>query len=235
MEYPLFSYEQFKRLGGSDQEEYFNSMAGASCTWKAFENSCPRIDKMVFQHYEANNHLTLAEQEAAYSLQEHLKRRWRLTRTPLPEPEARHAPRNMSEETRWYDDDLRWNSVTLQFELEHTQGPQSSYLSLGDLERTIRERGFCKHISSPLLLYRLGILAGELKEVESDHYKSYWDITFRHLDSAGTLRLWDSKGRARAVFSGLKEAEGDALELINFVTRFKFPHTNDGAISGTVA
>ena len=37
------------------------------------------------------------------------------------------------------------------------------------------------------------------------------------------------------MFSGLKEAEGDALELINFVTYFKFPHTYDRVISGTVA
>jgi hypothetical protein len=235
MEYPLFSYEQFKRLGASDQEEYFNSMAGASCTWKAFENSCPRIDKMVFQHYEANNRLTPAEREAAYSLQELIARKWRLSKTPLPEPKARHAPRNMSEQTRWYDDDLRWNSVNLKFEFEHTQVPQSSHQSLEDFERSIRQRGFYKHISSPLLLYRLNILARELEEVESDHYKCSWDITFHHLDSASTLRLWDSKGRAKAVFSGSKEVEGDALEFINFVTRFKFPHTYSGVISGTVA
>jgi hypothetical protein len=47
--------------------------------------------------------------------------------------------------------------------------------------------------------------------------------------------MWDSKGRAKAEFSGLKEAKGDALEFINFVTRFKFPHTYDGVILGTVA
>lgn len=190
---------------------------------------------MIFQHYTVNNRLSPAEQEAAYSLQEHIERRWSLSKIPSPEPEARHAPRNMSEQTRWYDDDLRWNSVDSRFEFEHTQGPQPSHQSLDDFEKSIHQRGFYKHISSALLLYRLVILAGELKEAESDHYKSSWDITFHHLGSAGTLRLWDSKGRARAVFSGLKEAEGDALELINCVTRFKFPHTYDGVISGTVA
>lgn len=112
----------------------------------------------------------------------------------------------------------------------------SSVLSTAkSVERSIRQRGFYNHISSPLLLYRLNILAGELKEVTSDHYKNSWDMTFHHLDGASTLRLWDSKGRARAVFSGLKEAQGDALEFINFLTRFKFPHTYYGVISGTVA
>ena len=48
-------------------------MARASYTWKTFENSCPCIDKLAFQHDEANNHLTLAELEDAYSLQEHIK------------------------------------------------------------------------------------------------------------------------------------------------------------------
>jgi hypothetical protein len=84
-------------------------------------------------------------------------------------------------------------------------------------------------------LYRLNILAGGLKEVETDLYKSSWDMTFHHLDGVSILRMWDSKGRAKAKFSGLKEAEGDALEFINFVTRFKFPHTYDGVISGTAA
>ncbi len=78
----------------------------------------------------------------------------------------------MSEQTRWYDDDLRWNSVNLQFELEHTQRTQSSHQSLDDLARSIRQRGFYNHVSSPLLLYRLNILVGELKEVTSDHYNN---------------------------------------------------------------
>jgi hypothetical protein len=32
MEYPLLSYEKFKRLEGVDQEQYFNSIARASRT-----------------------------------------------------------------------------------------------------------------------------------------------------------------------------------------------------------
>jgi hypothetical protein len=84
-------------------------------------------------------------------------------------------------------------------------------------------------------LYRLNILAGEFKEVESDCYKASWDMTFRYRDGVSILRMWDSKGRAKAEFSGLKEVEGDALEFINFVTRFKFLYTYDGVISGTVA
>jgi hypothetical protein len=190
---------------------------------------------MVFKHYEANNRLTAVEIEAAYSLQELIKRKWRLSKTPLPEPKARHALRNIRETTRWYDDHLRWNSVDSRFEFEQTQNSQPRFLSIDDFERSIRQHGFLKHISSALLLYRLNILAGEFKEVESDLYKSSWDMTFRHLDRASILRMWDSKGRAKASFSGLKETEGDALEFINFVTRFKFPHTYDGVISGTVA
>lgn len=235
MDIPPLSYKEFKCLGGVDQQQYYNSTAKASSAWKTFVTSCPRIDRMVFQHYETNNRLTIAEREAAYSVQEHIERTWRLSKPPLPEFRTRHTPRNMSEQTCWYDDDLRWNSFSSKFEFGHSQLSQSSHQSLDDFERLTCQRGFYKHISSPLLFYRLNSLAGEL-EVESDHYKSSWDITFHHSNSAGTtLRLWDSKGRARAVFSGLREAEGDALELINFVACFKSPHTYDGVISGTVA
>jgi hypothetical protein len=100
MEYPLLSYEKFKRLEGVDQEQHFNSIARASRIWKDFKTLCPRIDKMVFKHYEANNYLTTAEREAAYSLQELIERKWRLSKTPLPEPKARQALRNKSKTTR---------------------------------------------------------------------------------------------------------------------------------------
>ncbi|KAJ5904788.1 uncharacterized protein N7473_001704 [Penicillium subrubescens] len=178
MEDPLLSYGNFKCLGDSDQEEYFSRMAGVSRIWKDFDTSCPRIDKMVFEHYEANNRLTAVEREAAYSLQELIKKKWRLSKTPLPEPKARHALRNVRETTRWYDDDLRWNSVDSRFEFEQSQDPQPKFLSIDDIERPIRQHGFLKHISSALLLYRLNILAGKFKEVESDRYKASWDMTF---------------------------------------------------------
>lgn len=54
------------------------------------------------------------------------------------------------------------------------------------------------------------------------------------MDVVSTLRLWDSKGGVRAVFNGLKKSQDDGLEFINSLTRFKFPHTYDGVIVGTV-
>ena len=105
-------------------------------------------------------------------MQVHIEQKWSLSKIPSPKPEARHAPRSMSEQTRWSDDYLRWNSVDSRFEFEYTQGRQPSHQSLDDFEMSIRQRGFYKHISSALLLYRLGILAREVKEVKSDHYKS---------------------------------------------------------------
>jgi hypothetical protein len=235
MEVPLLSYENFKSLGDSDQEDYFKRVIKISHIRKGFETFCPRIDRMVFQHYEADNRLTAFEEEAAYSLQDLIKRKWRLSKTPLPEPKAKPGLRNTSETTRWNDENLLWNSVDSQFELEQTEGAQPTYHSLDDFEKSIRQHGFYKHISSALLLYRLNIFAEGLEEVESDSYKSSWDVTFHHRDGASIIRMWDSKGRAKAAFSGFKEAEGDALELINFVTRFEFPHTYDGVIAGTVA
>lgn len=79
---------------------------------------------MNFKHYEANNRLTAAEREAAYSLQEIIERKWRLSKIPLSEPKARRALRNKSKTTRWYDDDLRWNSVHSRFEFQQTEGPR---------------------------------------------------------------------------------------------------------------
>jgi hypothetical protein len=117
-------------------------MAKASSAWKAFVTSYPRIDRIVFQHYKTNNRLTIAEREAAYSVQEHIKRTWRLSKPPLPEFRTRHTPRNMSEQTCWYDDDLRWNSFSSKFEFGHSQLSQSSHQSLDDFERLTCQRGF---------------------------------------------------------------------------------------------
>jgi hypothetical protein len=61
------------------------------------------------------------------------------------------------------------------------------------------------------------------------------DMTFHHTDNISALRLWDSKGGARAVFSGLKKSQDNALGFVNFLTAFKFPHTYDSVIAGTVA
>ena len=43
------------------------------------------------------------------------------------------------------------------------------------------------------------------------------------------------KGGARAVFDGLKKSQADALEFVNVLTGFKFPHTYDRVMAGTVA
>jgi hypothetical protein len=204
-------------------------------TWEAFENSCPRIDWMALKHYEINNRLTLAERKAACSLQEHTKQKWSLSKITISEPDSGHESRNMSEQIRWYNDNLRWNSVNSHFEFEDPQSSQPTHQPFDDFRRSIRLRGLYNHISCSLLLYCLNILAGEIKDLGSGHYKNSWDLTFHHLDGASILRLWDSKGGARALFSGLKQAEADALEFINFVTRFKFHHSYDGVISGTVA
>ena len=53
------------------------------------------------------------------------------------------------------------------------------------------------------------------------------------MDGVSTLRLCDSIGGARAAFG--RTSQDDALEFVNYLTRFKFPHTYDQMKAGTVA
>lgn len=134
----------------------------------------------------------------------------------------------------WYDDKIWWNSVESQFEFG--RGPQLHYRYMpSGLDKALHQYGFFYHISSALLWYRLTILTGEAKYVTTDDYKSSWDMEFCHIDGISTLRLWDCKGGARAEFDGLKKSQADALGFVNLLTRFKFPHTYDRVIAGTVA
>lgn len=58
-------------------------------------------------------------------------------------------------------------------------------------------------------------------------------MKFYHMDGVSTLRLCDSIGGARAAFG--RTSQDDALEFVNYLTRFKFPHTYDQMKAGTVA
>lgn len=232
----VISYEVFKCLGYSAQKQYFDEMCEALRDLKSFTKSCPRIDKKVPRYYDKDNRLSSVEQEAADILQEDLKKKWSLSKRPSVDPVSGHARPNMSEQTRWYDDKLQWNPANSKFEFELAQDRQRRHRCIpDDIDKLLRQYGFFYHISSSLLWYRLTIFTGELKSVATDYYKSSWDMTFYHIDGISTLRLWDSKGGARAVFDGLKRSQDDALEFVNFLTRFKFPHTYDGVIAGTVA
>lgn len=221
----LLSYEAFKCLGNPAQKEYVDGMLEVLSYWDSFKKSCPRIDMMVHEHYNSDNRLSSDEEEASHALQQNLNLKWKL----LKKPASRHTPSKMNERTRWSDDELRWNSDKSRFELK--QGDHFRYIP----DAEIRQYGLHNHISSSLLWYRLTIFIGEPHIVTTDGYKSSWDMTFRHTDGISSFRLWDSKGAARAVFHGLTESENDALEFANFLTVFKFPHTYESVIAGTVA
>ena len=60
-------------------------------------------------------------------------------------------------------------------------------------------------------------------------------MKFYHVDGVITLRFWDSIGGARAAFGRLKTSQDNALEFVNYLTRFKFPYTYDQMKAGTVA
>ena len=99
----------------------------------------------------------------------------------------------------------------------------------------MRQHALFFHISSPLLLYRINLLTGDVKGITTDHYKCSWDITIRHLETNSSLRFWDSRGRVRVGFSGAKESEQDALTFITFLTISMFPHTYEGVLAGKLA
>lgn len=103
------------------------------------------------------------------------------------------------------------------------------------LENSLREYSFLNHISSSLLLYRLTLLIGGSKSISTDGYKSCWEVRFYHIDGFTFLRLWDSKGGPRASFYGSEQSQNDALEFVNLLTTYKFPHTYDGTIARALA
>jgi hypothetical protein len=164
-----------------------------------------------------------------------LKQKWSLSKQPLVIPRSGNARPKLSEQTRWYDTNLQWSSVKSKFEFELAQERQRRYRCIpDDIDKVLRQYGLCYYISSSLLWYRLTIFTEEFENAMTDYYKTSWDVTFYNMDGVSTLRLWDSKGGARAVFNGLKKSQDDALEFVNFLTRFNFPHTYDGVIAGTV-
>lgn len=240
----LLTYEEFESLRDSDKLQYFDKMTVALARWVNFEKSCPRIDEFVLRHYDNNNRLL--SDEVSLSVEENIKQKWGLPNGPSIDLVLRRPCRIGSNLVRWSDNDLRWNSADMRFDLKsycvsHLHAP----LEQDDFERWLHQYGFFYHITSSQLLYRLNILASKLGDATgdddkcpwnmTDEYKCSWDISIQHTDNVSTLRFWDSKGRARAQFSGLGETQVDALELINFVTGFGFFHTYDNLIAGTVA
>lgn len=235
--YPSLSYEHFEGLPYSDRMAYFNSLIDALRHLQGSRRCIPRIDDAIFQNYDQDNRLNAAELEAAEYLQEVIARKWSLVQVSSTNTVSGNTYPKASGQVRWSDDYLRWSPKKSQLEL-------ASPLER-DGESLLRYQSFHSHISSSLLLYRLNILIQDLEGYTPDHteccwdatdqYKCSWDISIHHSESGSTLRLWDSKGGARAAFYGSREAGNDALELINFLTGVKFPHTYDGLIAGTVA
>ena len=95
--------------------------------------------------------------------------------------------------------------------------------------------GFSDRISSPLLLYRASVIFGMPPQNETDGYKCCWELLLQHSSGKGTLELGEHKGCPSARFHGTKAASNDALDLINFLTYVKMPHTYDGTVAGTIA
>ncbi|KAJ5500690.1 hypothetical protein N7453_009741 [Penicillium expansum] len=209
-------YENFKCLSDSDQREYFER------SYKTLR-SFPRIDLMVLQHYDKADQLNQDELKATDELQEKMNNKWSWVKRD-PKVLGRRRPREF---VAWDDDKLWWNPSTQDFELRDAQ--------IFNERHSLRERGFLYHISSSLLLYRLTLLMGDSEFISTNGYKSCWEVRFYHTDGSTFLRLWDSKGGPRASFYGSKQSQNDALEFVNLLTTYKFPHTYDGTIAGAVA
>ncbi|KAJ5993176.1 hypothetical protein N7451_008900 [Penicillium sp. IBT 35674x] len=217
------SFEDFQRLPELDQMIYFKQNFEAL-------RSIPRINLMVLQNYHEGDRLDEDELEATDQLQEELKNKWSFVR-----PDRKGlARRRQGECVKWGDENLWWNPSTQEFEMEDAQKSDQRHL-LEHFESTLREYGFLYHITSSLLIYRLILFMGSSQSIETDGYKSCWEVRFYHTDGCTFLRLWDNKGRPRVSFYGLKESQNDALEFLNLLTTYKFPHTFDGTIAGAVA
>jgi hypothetical protein len=168
------TYEAFESLKDARKMQYFDKLTAASTSWAAFEKSCPRLDKFVFQHYDNNNYLPC--EEIGLSQQDDVKKRWSLRETPSPDSASRYEYEKMGSVLHWYDDYLRWNSANMRFELK-PYGFSSIRFPIEKVDSEFRLHGFSYHISSSLLLYRLTILTGELGE------------TTDSLDALGTLPM----------------------------------------------
>jgi len=240
VESECLTYEEFQSLQDPHKMRYFDKLTAASTSWTAFEKSCPRLDKFVFQHYDNDNYLFC--DELGISLQDNVKQRWSLREVSSPDSVPRREYGKRGSLVRWYDNYLRWSSANMRFELKPYH---ITLLPIEKMDSELELRGFLYHISSSLLLYRLTLLTGEIGEATgsqtgcpwdiTDGYKSSWNIPLRHMDSVSTLRFYDYKGQARALFSGSEEAQNDAVDLINLLTSFSFPHTYDCIMAGTVA
>lgn len=234
------TYKTFESLQPLHKMRYFDKLTAASTSWTAFEKSCPRLDKFVFQHYDNNNYLFC--DEFGLSLQDNVKQRWSLRELSSPDSVPRPEYGKRGSLVRWYDDYLRWNSANMRFELKPYH---IALLPFENVDSELELRGFLYHISSSLLLYRLTLLTGEIREAtgsqtgcpwdSTDGYKSSWNISLHHIDSVSTLRFYDYKGQARALFYGSEGDQNDAVELINLLTSYGFTHTYDGIMAGTVA
>ncbi|CAG8054011.1 unnamed protein product [Penicillium nalgiovense] len=216
-------YENFRRLSDSNQRLYFENV---------FETlrSFPRIDLMVLQQYDKGGRLNQDELEATHLLQKKMEKKWCSVKLD-PKVLSRRRQREF---VKWDDDKLWWNPCTRDFELRDAQSFNECHSS-EHFETSLRHCGFLYHISSSLLLYRLTLLMGDSESISTDGYKSCWEVRFYHTDGFTFLRLWDSKGGPRASFYGSKQSQNDALEFVNLLTTYKFPHTYDGTIAGAVA
>lgn len=98
-----------------------------------------------------------------------------------------------------------------------------------------RQRYLWNQISSQLLFYRLAATFGMPPLVETDGYKSCWDISLQYCDDSSTLEFYDYKGSASVRFFGSDNASEDALKLVNFLVGMECSHTYDGIVAGTIA
>ncbi|KAJ5100968.1 hypothetical protein N7456_007020 [Penicillium angulare] len=122
VESEFLTYEAFESLQDSHKMRYFDKLTAASTSWALFEKSCPRLDKFVFQHYDNNNYLSW--NELSLSLQDNVKQRWSLSETPSPNLASRHEYGNTGSLVHWYDDELRWDSANMRYELKRYRSPR---------------------------------------------------------------------------------------------------------------
>ena len=227
-------------LFGSFRDE-INRLKAVERSWSRFKSRCPRLDREIYIPSDRIPNEDDWEEEKdddekinPYKVMQIAYNKWSYVNPGEDERNLRTAMRRSSvseteQRVDWYSgSNLYYDKEERRLvavDRRETLHNLMLYLSprLPDL------------ISSQLLLYRTTIIFGMPPADESDGYKCCWKLMLRHHSGNGTLELDEHKGCPCARFSGSKDASDDALDLINFLTYLKMPHTYDGIIAGTIA
>jgi hypothetical protein len=197
--------------------------------WERLTQFCPILDTQI---YLRSNRELNEEDDTVADEERVLTELWYYKDADDGNEHERTARASSPIPKSWNSSDLVSESPNEELGIFVLSDPSTRY-SRNPPERGHRD--LWERISSQLLFYRLAATFGMPPPVETDGYKSCWEITLQHRDDSSTLEFYDYKGAAKARFFGSDDASEDALKLINFLVGMECLHTYDGIVAGTIA